>query len=424
MSLRSKIGKYRRVMVNFFSLSMINGVSYLLALVTMPYLIRVLGEERYGAYLFIYTVAQYLLLAGNYGFRFSVTRQISVHRDDKNRVNEIFNATIVARLIISLAVVLPVLAAVAIFMDSDDVLMYLFALGIVFGDILIPVWLFQGLEEMKYLTIVNVISKFVFAGLIFIFITNESDYVYVVLLNSMGYVAAGVASLWIAMKHFGIRFSMPTFAAVKAQYRDGWHIFVSNIGMELYRNSNIFLLRVFAGEAAVGIYGAVEKIVKAVQTILNALPMALFPYISRLFYGEKSGDNVTVLMRLVKWAFLLLSVVAVAFIISSKLLYIYLGLEIDYEIARTLVWLMAPVLLFGCMNYIVGIVGLLNLGAAKSFQRNIWVSAVISVSFMLIFCNEYSYYAAAAAWTIAEFLLFILCLFSLRSIKRRKEVTL
>lgn len=217
---------------------------------------------------------------------------------------------------------------------------------------------------------------------------------------------------------------MPTFAAVKAQYRDGWHIFVSNIGMELYRNSNIFLLRVFAGEAAVGIYGAVEKIVKAVQTILNALPMALFPYISRLFYGEKSGDNVTVLMRLVKWAFLLLSVVAVAFVLSSKLLYIYLGLEIDYEIARTLVWLMAPVLLFGCMNYIVGIVGLLNLGAAKSFQRNIWVSAVISVSFMLIFCNEYSYYAAAAAWTIAEFLLFILCLFSLRSIKRRKEVTL
>ena len=343
-------------MVNFFSLSMINGVSYLLALVTMPYLIRVLGEERYGAYLFIYTVAQYLLLAGNYGFRFSVTRQISVHRDDKNRVNEIFNATIVARLIISLAVVLPVLAAVALFMDGDDVLMYIFALGIVFGDILIPVWLFQGLEEMKYLTIVNVISKFVFAGLIFIFITKETDYIYVVLLNSMGYVAAGVASLWIAVRHFGICFAMPTFAAVKAQYRDGWHIFVSNIGMELYRNSNIFLLRVFAGEAAVGIYGAVEKIVKAVQTILNALPMALFPYISRLFYGEKSADNVTVLMRLVKWAFLLLSVVAVAFILSSKLLYIYLGLEIDFEVARTLVWLMAPVLLFGCMNYIVGIV--------------------------------------------------------------------
>ncbi|MBR3854796.1 MAG: oligosaccharide flippase family protein, partial [Bacteroidaceae bacterium] len=66
---------------------MINGVSYLLALITMPYLIRVLGEEKYGAYLFIYTVAQYLLLVGNYGFRYSVTRQVSVHRDNKERVN-------------------------------------------------------------------------------------------------------------------------------------------------------------------------------------------------------------------------------------------------------------------------------------------------------------------------------------------------
>lgn len=423
MGIGAKIGKYRKVLVNFFSLSMINGVSYLLALITMPYLIRVLGEEKYGAYLFIYTVAQYLLLVGNYGFRYSVTRQVSVHRDDKERVNEIFCSTMVARLLISVVAVLLVFAAVLLLMDGDDVLMYLFALGIVFGDILIPVWLFQGLEEMKYLTIVNVISKFVFAGLIFIFITEGSDYIYVVLLNSMGYIAAGAASLWIAVKHFGIRFSMPTFAAVKAQYRDGWHIFVSNIGMEMYRNSNIFLLRIFAGEAAVGIFGAVEKIVKAVQTILNALPMALFPYVSRLFYGEKASDNITVLMRLVRWAFALLTVVAVAFALSPKLLYIYLGLDIDYEIARMLVWLMAPVLLFGCMNYIVGIVGLLNLGAAKSFQRNIWVSAVISVSFMVIFCNEYSYYAASVAWTLAEALLFVLCLASMRRFKHRKEVT-
>ena len=109
-------------MVNFFSLSMINGVSYLLALITMPYLIRVLGEEKYGAYLFIYTVAQYLLLAGNYGFRFSVTRQISVYRDDNNRVNEIFNATIMARLIISLAVVLPVLAVLPLQINSEHLL--------------------------------------------------------------------------------------------------------------------------------------------------------------------------------------------------------------------------------------------------------------------------------------------------------------
>lgn len=424
MGVRSSIMKYRRVIVNFFSLSMINGVSYLLALVTMPYLIRVLGEEKYGAYLFIYTVAQYLLLAGNYGFRFSVTRQVSVHRDDKERVIEIFNATIVARLLISVAVSILAFAAIALLMDGDDVLMYLFAMGIVFGDILIPVWLFQGMEEMKYLTVVNVISKFVFAGLIFIFITERNDYIYVVLLNSMGYVAAGVASILIAIKHFGIRFKRPSFDAVKSQYRDGWHIFVSNIGMEMYRNSNIFLLRLFVGEAAVGIYGAVEKIVKAVQTILNALPMAIFPYISRLFYGEKAADNVTVLMRLVRWACLILSVVAVLFALSSKLLYIYLGLDIDYEIARMLVWLMAPVLLFGCMNYIVGVVGLLNLGAAKTFQRNIWIAAVISVSFMLIFCNNYSYYAAAAAWTLAETLLFVLCLLSLKSIRQRKEVTL
>ena len=90
MGMLGKLRKYKRIIANFFSLSLINGVSYLIALFLVPYLLRVLGEERYGSYLIIYVIAQYLLLVGNYGFRFSVTRLVSVHRDDRVKVNAIF----------------------------------------------------------------------------------------------------------------------------------------------------------------------------------------------------------------------------------------------------------------------------------------------------------------------------------------------
>lgn len=419
MGVRATLGKYNRVITNFFSLSLINGVSYLLGLLTLPYLVRVLGFDKFGAYNFIYVLAQYMLLVGNYGFRFSATRQISICRDDRDRVNTIFNATIWARLLISSAVSLAGLAVAVCFMDSSYVLMYLFSLGIVFGDIFIPVWLFQGMEEMKYLTVANVVSKLVFAGLIFICIRDASDYRYVVLLNSLGYIAAGVTGVLIARRRFGVRFSLPRMADVEAQFKDGWHIFVSNIGIELYRNSNVVLLRVFAGETAVGIYSAVEKLVKAVQTIMNALPMAMFPYVSRSFNASGTGRNVDVLKKLLRRAFCLLAVVAVAFALCSKPVALFVGLP--HDTAKGLVWLLSPVLLFGCMNYIAGIVGLINLGAADKFQRNIWIAGITNIGLMFLFSREYTYYAAAAAWSIAETLLFLLCLCSINSLVRRKE---
>ena len=418
MKILSHIRCYRRVIANFFSLSLINGVSYLIALFLIPYLLRILGDERYGAYLFIYVIAQYLMLVGNYGFKFSATRLVSVHRDDKEKVNAIFNATMWARVLLTVPAVTVGLVAVYCFMESDDVVMYLFALGMVFGDILIPSWLFQGMEQMKYLTISTVVSKLVFALLIFVFIRSGEQYVYVLLLHSLGYIASGVLSLYLAMKQFGIKLGLTTFREIKEQIKDGWNVFVSNIGMELYRNSNVVLLGIFAGDAAAGIYGAVEKLVKAAQTIINALPMAIYPHVSRKFYNSRVADNVTNLKRLMKWAFMLLLPVTLAFAICYNLVALYLGLPAD--IVRGIVLLIAPALLFGCQNYIVGIVGLVNLGASGKFQTNIWIAGVTSVAFMLLTCGTYSYYAAAAAWTWAELILFLLCLLSLNRIKAKR----
>jgi PST family polysaccharide transporter len=369
----------------------------------------------------MYTIALYLVLFGTYGFRFSVTRQISIHREDRETVNTIFNAAIAARLLLTTVATVLTGVAVYILMDSDDMLMFFFALGIVYGDIFIPTWLFQGMEEMRYVTIVNVVSKLLFAVLIFFFIREPGDYIYILILNSFGYVAAGALSIYIAFKCYGLSIAIPRFADVKELLKDGWHIFVSNIGMELYRNSNTFLLKVLVGDTAVGIYGAVEKIVKVGQSVINALPIAIFPHAGRMFHNKSTQESVATLNKMLRISCILLFVVAVLFACSPRLVVFFLP-RLEYDVAKYLVWLMSPVLLFGCLNYIVGVVGLINLKASDLFQRNIWIVGFVSVLLVLLFYKEYSYYAAAAAWSVAEALLFILCVWSLKVVKRRNIV--
>ncbi|EEY9447163.1 flippase, partial [Escherichia coli] len=49
----------------------IQGVNYIIPLVTIPYLVRVLGLEVYGKYSIILSVLQYLVIITDYGFNLS-----------------------------------------------------------------------------------------------------------------------------------------------------------------------------------------------------------------------------------------------------------------------------------------------------------------------------------------------------------------
>ena len=149
--------------------------------------------------------------------------------------------------------------------------------------------------------------------------------------------------------------------------------------------------------------------------------MAIFPHASRMFHGEDVSIGVAKLAKMLRVSFILLLVVAVIFTCSPRLVVWFLP-ELNYNVAKYLVWLMAPALLFGCMNYIIGVVGLINLKASNLFERNIWVTGFVSVALMFLFCKDYSYYTAAAVWSISEILLFALCLWSLHVVKQKKSI--
>ena len=80
--------------INIFWLYALQGLNYLIPAAMLPYLVRVLGIEQYGLISFAQSIAQYFIIATDYGFNLSATRAIAQNRQDKEEVARVFWITI------------------------------------------------------------------------------------------------------------------------------------------------------------------------------------------------------------------------------------------------------------------------------------------------------------------------------------------
>jgi PST family polysaccharide transporter len=111
-ALRATWQKHQTILGNFFSLSILQVATYLAPLITLPYLVRVLGPSRFGLVELAHAIAVYLVILTDYGFNLSATREISLCRNDPRRLSEIFSAVMLLKLLLTVASFFALVAAV------------------------------------------------------------------------------------------------------------------------------------------------------------------------------------------------------------------------------------------------------------------------------------------------------------------------
>jgi len=391
----------KRLTENFLSLSALQVVNYLLPLITLPYLVRVLGPEKFGLIAFAQAFIMYFVILTDYGFNLSATREVSINREKEGRVAEIFSSVMVVKFLLgTLSLLFLILILIFIPKFRDDWLVYVFTSGIVLGNILFPVWFFQGMERMKYITILNIVAKVIFTACIFIFIRKMEDYLYVPLINSMGFLVAGGLSLRIVSKDFGIKFILPSFEAIKHQLKEGWHIFISTAAISLYTISNTFILGLFTNNTIVGYYSAAEKIVRAVQGLLTPVSQTIYPYISKLASEskERALSFIRRLVKLVGAGTFILSLLL--FILAAPIVNIVLGKQYQPSIIVLQILAFLPFII-GLSN-IFGIQTMLTFNLKRAFSKILISAGLLNITLALILAPLYQHIGVSIAVLTTE----------------------
>lgn len=286
----------RKLLGNIFWLYSLQGLNYLVPLAVLPYLVRVLGVERYGLIAFAQAFAQYFVILTDYGFNLSATRRIALLRDDREQVSDLYWSVLLIKCVLMLLGAI-VLAALVITLPRfrADALLYVIAYIAVLGSALFPIWLFQGMEQMRYISIVSGGAKVLSAVLLFVFVHQHSDYVIALAVQSGGLLLAGIAGFWIGISHFHLSYRRPSKAQLVQTLRDGWHLFVSNAAGTLYATTNVFLVGLVAGNTQAGFFSAAEKVIRSIQGMLGPTMQAIYPHVSGL--AAKSRDAAIVFIR-------------------------------------------------------------------------------------------------------------------------------
>ncbi|MCJ7648704.1 MAG: flippase [Candidatus Lokiarchaeota archaeon] len=394
-------GSYKTLIQNFFSLSALQFFNYLFPLITLPYVVRVLGPEKYGLVNFAAAFVGYFVTISDYGFNLSAIRQISVNRDDQNEINKVFISVISSKILLGiLSFVILIITILSFEIFRNEYLLYLISFGLVISTILFPFWLLQGLEKMKYIPLIHIIPKIIGTILIFTIITNTDDFLLYALILSGVQLSIGIIGLLFAIRMIKLKWISPSINNIKTQLSDGLEIFKSTIAINLYTNSNTFILGLLTNNEVVGYFSAADKIRIFFQSIFSPVSQSVFPFVNYLL-RESKEKLISFNQKLLKFqAFTGIVISVLTFIFAEQIVYLILGDSYigSVLILRIICWL--PFIIY--ISNIYGIQTMLPLGFDKQFFNIVALAAIINLTITFLLVPFYQAIGISIAVLVTE----------------------
>ncbi len=409
----------KRLLLNFFSLSVLQGANYILPLLTLPYLVRVLGVEYFGLLAFATAMITYFNIIIDYGFNLTATREISIHREDKEKVVEIFSSVMIIKFL--LMIVSFILMTILVFSFdkfSQHWEIYFLTFGTVLGQFLFPVWFFQGMERMKYITYLNVLAKSIFTLSIFVCVQDKSDFYMVPILTSLGFIISGIWAIVIIRKKFNVKFKLQQIKILKYYFTESSKVFTGMLSYSMIATSTIFMLGLLTTNTTVGYFSAIEKLIRGIASLVNPISQTLYPYLSKVYIDNQKKAFYFSLKITITYVVFSIFVWSIIFFNAETFLVLLYGKEFIREETLYIFHILSFFPLVYGVVHIFCTQTLLISKEYKIYQSILFVSLLLNIVIGYFLINEYSEIGVAYLMIIIESIIMLASLNFIYKIKK------
>ena len=173
----------RKVVENYFFMTFLQVLNSFFYLIIYPYLIRTLGVESYGIYVFASSISMYFVIFVAFGFEMPALNSIVLNQKDNKAKSYILSCVFTAKLYLEfLALLIFVFLVVSIPILNKNWIIYTLCFSNTLTGIFFPIWYFQGIQNMRIVTWIQLSFKIVSLLFILILVKSENDLVLFVLI--------------------------------------------------------------------------------------------------------------------------------------------------------------------------------------------------------------------------------------------------
>ncbi|MEM5369629.1 flippase [Paraburkholderia azotifigens] len=375
--------------------------TYVVPMLIVPWQTRVLSAEGFGRLSVAMAIIMYFVNLAQYGFDLTVTPQISVHRDDREKRTEIFWTTLTAQILIACAgfVVLMALTFIVGRLENDRELLAI-GYGTALGASLCPGWYMQGTEKLKLLSIVTFTGRVLSLPAMLLLVRSKSDIYWAIGINSAVILGSSAVILGYVLLRGEVGRFRTSVVDIVAALRAGWQVFVAMFSVNFYAYTNTVVLGFVAGNVEAGFFAAADKLVKAGIGMITPLSNAAYPRISYLMHHAR--DDAMLLLRklLAAQGTIMLAVSLTIFVSAPYAVKVLYGAH--FAPATDVLRWMAFLPLMAALTNIFGVQAMLPLGMKSQFSRILLSSGALNVVLIYILATWFAAIGAAAAVLVTQ----------------------
>jgi len=402
---------------NLISLIAIQGSNAALPLLVFPYALSVLGAAHYADLVFTEALSIIAIAIVLYSFEIDGVAEVAglIPESQANRISCVLSKVLYARLCLFLTAAPLLVAGIAWYRPELWELACWWML-VPLSYALQPAWVFLGLQRNIAPAICTLASRAGAVMLILLLVRESRDALLLPQIIGLSYVCGSLFMLLWAYLGLGLRLTRLSLAEVYVSVKSGKEIFLGNIGVVVYRDSNVLLLGLIGlAGAELAAYSLAEKVTKAVQAAIRPLNQLFFPraVLAARAVGRANRQTWVALGRLTSPQLIALVSLWIILLGAYQLSEIYFLLSDKIpEIERFifLVLIMSLSTLFGVCNFMFGSTGLNVLGERRHMLHSILAAATISTGSTLILGSLFGATGAAASLVLAEGALYALIL--------------
>lgn len=403
-----------KIIKNGIWLTILQLVNTVIPVITIPYVTRILGTNEYGIFSIALNWVLYLQVLVEYGFGLSGSRKVALLKENEHeQLNQLFNNIISARILLLIAsfIILNIICIISAF-SSQIYISILILFIMIIGTAFQLTWLFQGKQDMKFITIINVTSRIISVILIFILVKKPDDIYLYCALYSITLLLSSIISMIVARKKYNLKFKFAKFNCIIKEFKDGIYLFASSAMTKIFNGFSVTILGIYTTASITGIFSAIYKIPYVLMMFFSPVSQAIYPFISKEFTkGDEVGKKC---VRKMGIPIIIMFGIFSIFIIAFNKIIINLLFGTDYSNYSIIVIPLVIQFLLAIINNFIGIQTLVASGKQKKYSKAFAVGCIAIVVSNILLGKLYGIYGVSIAAPIGEFVLTISLILQLK----------